>query len=50
MMTALAGIAVTALLFVLFGGFALADRGGGCHGDCGACASDDCDLDVNRRL
>ncbi len=42
------GIVLMALLFVVFGGLALADGRKGCHGDCGACTSGDCDFEVNR--
>lgn len=35
-----------ALLFVLFGVFALVDGPGrGCSGDCGGCGGDTCELD-----
>ena len=43
MIAATVGMAFTALLFVVFGAFALADGRGGCHGDCGSCAVGECD-------
>ena len=54
MTTALTGMLAMALLFVVFGAFALADGKDGCHGDCGACTHDgacaaDLDFDTQRR-
>ena len=42
MMTAIAGIAIAALLFGLFATLRPNDRSGrvGCTGDCGACSND----------
>lgn len=49
MIGATIAIAAMAVLFVVFGLFALADTEGGCDGACGTC-TDDCDIDLEGEL
>lgn len=48
MIAATVAMAATAVLFVVFGWFALADTERGCDGACGTCTLD-CEIDLESR-